>query len=61
VQSELDDVDSRVSDLEGLDAETQLADQEDRLSTLESFKDSLCSDFTLSDISEINDLSLSAC
>jgi hypothetical protein len=54
----MDDLDSRVSDLEGIDADAQLSDHEDRLSALESFKDAMCASAPLSDISDINDLAV---
>jgi hypothetical protein len=46
---DLDEFDSRISDLEGVDAETRVSD-------LESFRDDLCSAFSLSDVEPISDL-----
>src|SRR5262249_37158841 len=50
VQSSLDDLASRVSDLEDVDADSRLSD-------LETFKDSACTAFGLSDISDLFDAS----
>jgi hypothetical protein len=57
VQSPLDDLDSRVSDLEDVGADSRLSDLDDRVSTLETFKDSACTAFGVSDISDLFDAS----
>jgi hypothetical protein len=53
VQSSVDDLDSRVSDLE-----SNADDSDSRLSTVESFKDSACTAFQLSDVSDLYDASI---
>ena len=60
-QSQIDDLDSRVSDLENIDVESGLSDLDSRVSDLETFQSGLCDELLISGASILNDLNTAAC